>query len=196
MLIVKDNPDAVEADLQARRIACPRCSGQLAPHGYSSERELRTLDGVRRLRPRRAKCSSCGVTQVFEPASTIPRLRDTAEVIGAAWLAKASGTGHRAIAAHLGRPVSTVRRWLRRLEERSATISRQAVSWLCEVEPSNDLRCIDTTTGSPLADALEHVGRVAKAVSLRVRPMPPWEAAVALTGGLVTATGSYSPGGP
>jgi DNA-directed RNA polymerase specialized sigma24 family protein len=44
------------------------------------------------------------------------------EVIGAALLAKASGLGHRRIAAALGVPATTVRRWLRRFSRRAAEL--------------------------------------------------------------------------
>jgi hypothetical protein len=71
--------------------------------GFASERVLRTLGRVRRLRPRRAVCSGCGATHVLEPASTLPRLRGTAEVVGAAWQAKVAGAGHRRIAERLDR---------------------------------------------------------------------------------------------
>ncbi|MDN5804233.1 MAG: helix-turn-helix domain-containing protein [Microlunatus sp.] len=43
------------------------------------------------------------------------RRADATEVIGAALHAKAAGAGYRTIAVRLGRPVSTVRRWLRRV---------------------------------------------------------------------------------
>jgi hypothetical protein len=51
------------------------------------------------------------------------RLADAVEVVGAALAAKAAGCGHRTIAAKLGRPVSTVRRWLRRVRS-------ERVNWL------------------------------------------------------------------
>ena len=182
MLLVKDDPEAVEADLAAGRVGCPGCGGRLARWGFASERELRTLGGVRRLRPRRTMCSSCGTTHVLEPASTLPRLRDTAEVVGAAWQAKVAGAGHRTIARRLDRPVSTVRRWLRRLSARAEEL---------RVAATGRLHDFDATagpiepTGSPLADALEALGRAAAAASRRLGPRPAWEVAVALTGGLI-----------
>ncbi len=94
MLVVCDDPEAVEADLTAGRVCCPCCGGRLARWGFATGRELRTLSGVRRLRPRRTLCSSCGATHVLEPASIVLRHRDTAEVIGAAWMARVGGAGH------------------------------------------------------------------------------------------------------
>ena len=56
------------------------------------------------------------------------RRADSTEVIGHALAAKAAGAGFRTIAAALDRPVSTVRAWLRRANERHAIfLHRQAV---------------------------------------------------------------------
>ncbi len=184
MLLVKDDPKAVEADLVAGRIGCPDCGGRLARWGFASERELRTLAGVRRLRPRRAMCSSCGGTHVLEPASTLPRLRDTAEVVGSAWQAKVAGAGHRTIARRLDRPVSTVRRWLRRLRDRAEELRVAATGRLHDLDP---VAGPIEPTGSALADSLEAVGRAAAAAARRLGPRPAWDVAVAFTGGLIAA---------
>lgn len=186
MLVVTDDREVVEADLAAGKICCPGCGGPLQRWGYAPERVLRTLSGERRLRPRRAICSSCRQTQVLEPASTVPRLRDTAEVVGAAWQAKVAGAGHRQIAARLGRPVSTVRRWLRRLSERAEALRAAATTWLYELDPSASPL---EPTGSAVGDALEAVGRASRAVGLRLGPWQAWSAAVALTGGLAASSG-------
>ncbi|WP_218063382.1 helix-turn-helix domain-containing protein [Arthrobacter sp. SDTb3-6] len=77
------------------------------------------------MQPRRARCAACARTQVLLPAALSLRRADTVEVIGTALAAKAAGFGYRTIAAHMGRPVSTVRRWLRRVPETH-------VQWLCE----------------------------------------------------------------
>jgi hypothetical protein len=57
--------EVVEADLAAGRLCCPGCGGPLARRGFAREREVRTLDGVRSLRPRRACCQRCESTQLF-----------------------------------------------------------------------------------------------------------------------------------
>lgn len=58
-------------------------------------------------------------------------MADTTEAIGAALAAKARGNGHRTIAARLGRPVSTVRRWLRRANPAHARwLSEQGIEQL------------------------------------------------------------------
>ena len=56
---------------------------------------------------------------VLLPFWVLARRANGVAVIGAALLAKAAGRGHRAIAAELGRPVSTVRGWLRRFAARA-----------------------------------------------------------------------------
>ena len=53
------------------------------------------------------------------PASTLVRRADMGDVIGQALLFRGSGFGHRSIAAKVGRPVSTVRGWLRRFGARA-----------------------------------------------------------------------------
>ena len=49
------------------------------------------------------------------PTALQVRRADTTEVIGTALVHKANGLGYRRIAERLDRPVSTVRRWLRRV---------------------------------------------------------------------------------
>ena len=69
---------------------------------------------MRMHRPRRGRCSGCRVTHVLLHVLLAARRADTAEVIAAAVEAKvAAGSGHRKIAASLGRPATMVRGWLR-----------------------------------------------------------------------------------
>jgi hypothetical protein len=153
--MVKDDPEAVEADLAAGLIACPDCHGTLTPWGFSSEREVRTLAAVRRFRPRRTMCSRCGSTHVLEPASTVPRHRDSVEVIGAAWQAKVAGAGHRTIAEQLDRSACTVRRWLCRLSAHADQLRAVGTVWVHALDPGAGRI---EPAGSSLADALEAVG--------------------------------------
>lgn len=176
----------MEADLAGGRIFCPRCGGHLAPHGFSSEREVRTLTGSTRLRPRRAICSSCGHTQVLEPAWTLPRRRDAAEVIVAAWRHRASGVTQRQIAVLVARPLSTVRRWLRELESNAEGLRSAATRRLHEFDPCPPVL---EPTGSALGDALEALGQAIAAAVRVVGPSEPWPLAVTLTGGLVARAG-------
>ena len=129
MFAVTVSPEVLEADLAAGRMCCPGCDGPLSPWGFGRVRELRTLEGVRSVRPRRACCHACETTHVIVPAWSVPRRRDCAEVIGAALLAKAQGDGHRKIAARLGRPPATVRGWLRAFARRAEAVQSSALRW-------------------------------------------------------------------
>ena len=100
-------------------------------------RRIRQRDGTSRpARPRRARCTSCRASQVLLPAWCQPRLADATEVVGAALVAKAAGRGYRAIAAELGRPPATVRRWLRRSRDPShlAWLRRLGVEHACHLD--------------------------------------------------------------
>jgi transposase-like protein len=114
-MIVVPNPGRAEQTLQAGKMRCPRCSGRLRPHGHGRARTVRGLgQAAVPARPRRARCVRCGATQILLPGELTVRRADSTEVIGTALAAKAAGHGFRTIAAELGRPASTVRRWLRR----------------------------------------------------------------------------------
>ena len=151
MLVVTDGQERVGAELAAGRVACPGCGGRLRPWGFGPRRVVRTSSGLEHVRARRAVCPAGGVTHLLEPASTLPRMRDSAEVVGAAWQAKVDGAGYRSIAAKLGWPESTVRRWLRRLASRAGALRAAATGWLYQSGPSAPPL---EPAGSPLADAL------------------------------------------
>lgn len=103
-----------EQTLQAGQMPCPACGGALRPHGRGRTRTVRGTGNDRlTVTPRRARCVDCGATQILLPTALTVRRADTTEVIGNALVAKVNGAGHRSIAVALGRPVSTVRRWLR-----------------------------------------------------------------------------------
>jgi hypothetical protein len=113
-VIIVAEPDQVDADLTGGRLPCPRCGGRLQPWAHTTTRRVRQLDGsTQTVRPRRAHCTTCRTTHILLPGNLLPRRADTAEVIGAALLAKTHGHGWRLIAADLGRPPATGRRWLR-----------------------------------------------------------------------------------
>jgi hypothetical protein len=183
VLAMTVDPSVVEADLAAGRLCCPGCGGRLAAWGYAREREVRMLDGVRSLRPRRACCRSCEATHVLLPGWSVPRRRDGAEVIGAALLAKAGGAGHRTIAARIGRAPGTVRGWLRAFARRAEVVSCSARRWAYAIDASFTP---PRPAGSPLADAVEALGAVVRACRLQLGMRAgPWELAVAVTGGLL-----------
>ncbi len=174
------DPDVVEADLAAGRLCCPGCDGPLAPWGFARWREVRMLEGVRSVRPRRAFCHGCETTHVLLPAWSVARRRDGAEVIGAALLAKAQGDGHRTIAARLGRPPATVRGWLRAFARRAEAVGRSARRWAHAIDGA---LAHSPPAGSPLADAVDALGAAARACRLGLGTRAsPWELAVALTG--------------
>jgi hypothetical protein len=62
------------------------------------------------------------VSHVLLPVFALLRRADLVEVIGAALSAKAGGAGARRIAAGLGRPVETVRGWLRSFARRAEAL--------------------------------------------------------------------------
>jgi Domain of unknown function (DUF6431)/Homeodomain-like domain len=174
-------PEMVEADLAAGRLRCPACDAALRRWGFARERQIRTRDGVRSITPRRAYCRPCATTHVLLAAWAVPRRRDSAEVIGQALLANARGLGHRRIAARLGRPPATVRGWLRTFARRAELISANARLWTHAL--ATDTLDHVHRPGSPTLDAVDAIGRMARACRLRLQvTASPWELAVTLTG--------------
>jgi len=184
MLQIALNAPQLEVVLAAGGLACPDCSGPLSRWGFARSREIRTRDGVRLLRPRRALCVECGTTHVLCPAWSVPRRRDSAEVIGEALRLAVGGDGHRRIARRLDRPSGTVRGWLRAARQRAgqlrACASRQLVALDVQVGAV-------TPAGSELGDAVEAMMLAVRAFRLRFGLVDQgvWERAVWLTGGLL-----------
>lgn len=135
-MIVVSCPQRAERILQAGTMSCPRCSGRLRPHGHGRLRSVRGLgEEMVRVRVRRARCADCLATQILLPAELTVRRADSTEVIGNALAAKANGAGFRTIAVRLGRPASTVRRWLRRAPESHAQwLYERAVERAVEID--------------------------------------------------------------
>lgn len=103
-----------EVALLAGEIPCTDCMGLLRHHWHARKRIARGEGDTRpSVRPQRARCSSCGHTQVLLPAALFVRRANTVEVIGTTLAAKTAGNGHRTISSLLGWPFLTVRRWLR-----------------------------------------------------------------------------------
>jgi Homeodomain-like domain len=150
----------VERLLQAGGLVCPECCGVLVPWGRGRMRRLRGRGAERvEVRPRRGRCCGCARTHVLLPVSGLSRWADTVEVIGAALEAKASGQGHRKIAERLGRPVSTVRGWLRRFSSRAPEVAGVFTSLLVGLTDDPD-GVLPMPAGSALADALVLAGGV------------------------------------
>lgn len=180
MLIVGTDEAAVETDLVGGRLGCPTCDAVLRPWGHGIAREVRLLVGSKRRRLRRSICRLCAVTHVLVPEDTLVRRRDAAEVIGAALVEKANGSGHRRIAAALGRSVSTVRGWLRRFASMAVALREHFTRWASAIDPTHDRR---SPGGSDLFDAVEAVGVLGVVAVRRFGPRPPWSLASFVTGG-------------
>ena len=114
MVTVEAAQDLVESRLGGGGVSCPACSGVLAPWGPARV----ASGGSGCCGTWRARCSSCLVTHVLLPLTVLPRRADAAAVIWASLVARAAGNGHRATAALVGAPTSTVRGWLRRMSTR------------------------------------------------------------------------------
>lgn len=180
MLIVENDPSAVERELHGGRLACPPCGGPLGPWGYARERLLRCPSGDLPLRPRRAKCRTCASTHVLLGDCCLARRRDVVDVIGAAIEAKASGCGHRPIASSLGLPKDTVRGWLRRFGARAEAIRAHFTRWAHALDP--ELGALGPA-GSAFCDALEAIAAAGRAFVLRLARRPLWPLASAFSGG-------------
>ena len=173
-----------EADLTAGELTCPGCGGMLRPWGYGRTRRVRDHDSTTlTLRPRRGRCGECGVTQVLLLGSVLPRRADTTAVIGTALLASTRGAGYRRIAADIGRPLSTVRRWLRSVRgAHTDWLHAQGVTWIHRV----DREVFATLTPAPtgLGDALTALAAAALAIQTRLSPhVPAWTLIGRLTHG-------------
>jgi hypothetical protein len=162
VMIVADQ-DAARVAVRAGTVSCPQddCKGML--RGWSSARPRTVLmSGGRRVqvRPDRARCSDCGVTQVLLPASCVPRRAYGADVIGAALTAAAQGSGYRCVATRIGVPASTVRAWIRctarSVEALTGTALRvmrtlgadTSSCWITGPEPVRPVRAALTALGS------------------------------------------------
>lgn len=171
---------AVEADLRSGRLGCPvgECGAALGPWGWAREREVR---GAGRLLPRRGRCRGCRRTQVLLPASVLLRRADSATVIGAALLARASGIGHRPIAVLLGVPSSTVRGWLRRI----TSVAERVLAILAAAAAELGVEfAAPAPTADPVAAVVEMLGALAAAMARRLGgSCSSWRLAAVLTGG-------------
>jgi hypothetical protein len=167
----------------------PGCGGRLAPWGWARRRVVRALVERVVLRPRRGCCVSCGATHVLLPANVLLRRADEVSVIGAALLARAGGSGHRAVAVLLGRAASTVRGWLRRVvlvaDRVLAVFAVAAAGFGTEF-------FVPAAHPDRVGAVVEMVGALGRAAGRRLGgSRSPWRLASAVTGGRLLA-----PGGP
>jgi hypothetical protein len=135
-MLVVSCPQRAEHALRSGQMPCPRCTGRLRPHGHGRARTVRGLGSeLVTVTPRRARCADCQATHILLPAALSVRRADTTEVIGTALLLKVHGAGFRTIADRIGRPASTVRRWLRRVpDDHARWLHQQAVQFAFTID--------------------------------------------------------------
>jgi hypothetical protein len=193
VLIVKNDPELVEADLAAGRLTCPGCGvGVLSRWGFARRRTLR--DG-QELRPRRGLCQAVGGAPRAMCCCPIPaclRRRDAVQVIGAALSAMVDDRqNYEVVAERLRVPAETVRGWLKRFRRLARAIAAHFGRWLLALLPG---RPPPEQVGSATAVSLELIGATARAASLRLETRPAWSWASALTAGaLLSHTNSPWP---
>jgi len=183
LLIVADDRAGLEADIAAGRLVCPRCGrGVLGGWGCARRRPVRTLEGVRWLRPRRGRCreAACGVTHVLLADVCLLRRCDAVEVIGAAVLLAATGVGYRQVAEQFGRPAETVRDWLARFRSRAELVAAHFWRWARALDGA---LLLPNAVDSPLLAAVEAIGVCTRVASLWLARRLAWSWVSALTGG-------------
>jgi hypothetical protein len=180
MLMVGVDAAEVERQLRARELACPDCDASLAPWGWAEGRRLRGRDGIITRGARRSRCTAIGTTHVLLPVSALRRRLDASETIVLALTAHARGMGQRRVAILVGRSEWTVRGWLRRARLLAAAI-RDHFTRLGHERFGCDLRLEPLST--PLKDALNVIGVVAKAASQQLGPGPVWHFVAGATNG-------------
>jgi hypothetical protein len=150
------------------------------------------------LRPRRARCSGCLVSHVLLPVVVLLRRAYAADVIGAALLARAGGSGHRWIGGRLGAPAATVRGWLRVMAGR---LEATRLFLLQVAHRAGVDRPVPTALGGPWRDLLAALGAATAAVTGRfgpvgaLGPVTAWQVAAACSAGRLLAPGWPSAGG-
>jgi hypothetical protein len=194
VVTVDGDARVVERRLGAGRLRCPGCSGRLAGWGHARRRVVRGAGGIGwRLRPRRSRCSGCGVTHVLLPAGCLLRRADGVAVIWSALAGKAAGLGYRRVARLAGRAESTVRGWLARFASRAGVVRGVFTAWLCALDADPPPL---PPAGSPVADAVAAVIAAAAAAGRRwpglLVSLSPGELASSVSGGLLLAP-SWAP---
>lgn len=167
MVTVGADESVVEQRLAAGGLCCPLCAGVLAGWGHARARTVRGAEGPVWLRPRRSRCVGCGATHVLLPVLVLVRRADTAVVVGAGLAARAAGVGAGRIAERLGRPLETVRGWLRRFGARLEPV-RSVFTWWCRALAPDPV--LPGPAGSEWADTLAVITAVAAAAGSRFGP--------------------------
>ena len=183
MLTVGNNPAVAEELLGNGLLSCPGCGGRLGGWGHAVRRRVWTAGRIPvAVRPRRARCGSCGATHVLLPAWLLARRCDSVQVIGDMLARAARGQGFRSIAAASGVPGDTVRDRLRRFGSAAGPVreffTRLAGALAADPVPLDP-------AGSPMGDAVVAVAAAAAAASGRwpALAVSAWELAAVMTMG-------------
>jgi len=190
LVTVEADQVRVESRLAAGQVDCPDCRGALRPWGSARPRGVHGIAGV--LRPRRARCPACLVTHVLLPVTVLLRRGYATEVIGAALLARAGGSGHRSIARALGVPAETARGWLRAMIGRLESVR---LHLLQVVRRAGVDQPVPKALGSPWRDVLAALGAATAAVTGRfgvfgvLGPVTAWQVAAACSAGRLLSPG-------
>ncbi|HEY4852131.1 MAG TPA: DUF6431 domain-containing protein [Streptosporangiaceae bacterium] len=194
MLTVGNSAAGVESLLGDGLLSCPGCGGRLGGHGHAVRRRVFTAGRVPvAVRPRRARCSSCGATHVLLPAWLLARRCDGTAVIGDMLARAARGQGFRSIAAASGVPEDTVRDRLRRFRGSAGRV-REFFTRLAGVLAVDPVPL--DPAGSVAGDAVVAVGAAAAAAAVRwpALAVSAWElAAVVTMGSLLSPSVAFRP---
>jgi hypothetical protein len=194
LLTVGNSAAGVESLLGDGLLWCPGCGGRLGGWGHAVLRRVFTAGRLAvAVRPRRARCSSCGTTHVLLPAWLLARRCDGTAVIGDMLARAARGQGSRSIAAASGVPQDTVRDRLRRFRS-SAERVREFFTRLAGVLAADPVPL--DPAGSVAGDAVVAVAAAAAAAAGRwpALTVSAWElAAVVTMGSLLSPSVAFRP---
>jgi transposase-like protein len=107
--------------------------------------------------------------------AVLPRRADTTAVIGTALSASARGIGYRRIATQLGRPASTVRRWVRAVRDdyHVEWLREQGIRWIAQLD--REVLATLAPESTRLGEALTALAAAAVTVRTRLAPhVAPW----------------------
>jgi hypothetical protein len=183
VLTVGNNTAGVEELLGNGLLSCPGCGGRLGGWGHAVRRRVFTAGRFAvAVRPRRARCGSCGSTHVLLPAWLLSRRCDGTGVIGDMLARAARGQGFRSIAAVSGVPEGTVRDRLRRFRSSAGRV-REFFTRLAGILAADPVPL--DPAGSGLGDAVVAVAAAAAAAARRwpAVTVTGWELAAVVTMG-------------
>jgi hypothetical protein len=190
VVTVRGDAARVEDRLAAGGLRCPGCMGVLSGWGHAVERVVRSGSGIGwRVRPRRARCRSCGVTHVLLPVRCLLRRGSETALVWAVLAMRAAGKKLVAIAAALGLPRSTVRDWASRFAGRAEPVRCAFLRLLPMLDPHAPGV---EPAGSVFADALAAITAATRAAGVfrrALRTVSPCELASHLSRGLLLAPG-------